>query len=67
MKTKSYWTNTNLGEVAYREIQAALAKDKAVQEKMPRFTDIGERCHERNMRAINAIIADIDAILTPVS
>jgi hypothetical protein len=65
MNTNPYWTNTNLGEVAYREIQAALAKDKAIQEKMPRFTDMGEKAHQRNMKAINRIMADIDEILTP--
>lgn len=65
MKTNSYWTNTNLGEVAYRKIQAALAEDKAIQVAMPRFTDIGQRCHERNVKAIDRIIVEIDVILNP--
>ena len=64
-KTNPYWTNTNMGEVAYREIQAALAKDKAIQLALPRFTDAGERCHQRNMRAIDLVMADIDTILNP--
>lgn len=63
MKTNPYWTNTNLGEVAYREIQAALAKDKAIQLATPRFSDASERAYARNVKAIDRIMADIDAIL----
>lgn len=65
MKTNPYWANTNLGEVAYYEIQAALAKDKAVQIAMPRWSDASHRSHERNVKAIDRIMKDIDAILNP--
>ncbi len=65
MKTNPYWTQTNLGEVAYREIQAALAKDKAVQEAIPYWSDLAGRAHQRNMKAIDRIMKDIDAILNP--
>lgn len=63
MKTNSYWTNANLGEVAYRKIQAALAEDRAAQDAIPYFTDMGAKAHARNMKALDRIMADIDAIL----
>lgn len=65
MKPNPYWTATNLGEVAYRKIQAALAEDKAVQNATPYYTPMGEASHKRNIKAIDRIMADIDAILNP--